>query len=96
MLLYFYNQLPNIPDVYLELALTDTPDNILADTAVIYRDYVLHVNNHGIEGVPNSFHGKMSLVLVQDKSNFWKIMEWHDINNGSDPSWGRMKHEFSS
>ena len=90
----YYFQSNDNSTVEVELTPNDEADQVNANAAHIYRNYVITTDDN-IDNFPNTFEGKFELYLIFE-NGVWKIASWKDFRSDSSDTWGRFKHEFSS
>jgi len=96
MLMNAYQQMGQHQEMHLTLMIIpDQPDRIQANSAWIFRYYILFVN-HNQSSLGTEFAGKMQLYLERESNGFWRIREWSDFRGQSEWTWGRMKNAFAA
>ena len=72
----------------------DQQDEVFITPIKLYRKYTL-IAKHDTE--VRIYAGKLELQMMQD-NGFWKILKWYDfrtVSLPSQPSWGKLKYDFS-
>jgi len=96
MLMNAYQLLGQTQAIHLTLLpMPNQPDRIQANTASMFRYYILHVN-HSQSNLGTEFSGQMQLNLERENNGFWRIREWSDFRVQSEWTWGRMKNAFAT
>lgn len=91
MLLNLHNQTDSI--VVNLSGLPDQPDEISASEARIYREYELWRYAPG-SAQPVLYKGELELQF-QKSGAYWNIHNWYDYRTFSQPTWGKMKYDYS-
>ncbi|MAT40204.1 MAG: hypothetical protein CL946_11440 [Ectothiorhodospiraceae bacterium] len=77
------------------LQLTGGFDITSSDSAIYNATYTL-IFRHGVAGTPEEVTGTMLLTLATDRSNFWSIVRWTDLPDGTEPAWSDLKGRFAN
>ncbi len=73
--------------------LESQPDEISSDQARIYRSYeLLRHPPGGTE--PVLYRGNLE-ILFKKSGGYWYISKWYDYRAYSNPTWGKLKYDFS-
>jgi|SRR5690554_3043103 len=77
----------------LDLQIIEEKEDIIqSDNAVLYRDYDLVLAR---ENTTSFFSGSFTLYIRREGDGLWRIYRWEDFRTDSDPTWGRLKYEYT-
>lgn len=69
------------------------PDDITATEAKIYRKYEL-IRYPSDKSIPQQYQGELELHFMKSGA-YWYIRKWFDYRVASNPTWGKLKYDFS-
>lgn len=91
MLLNLFSQSDSLAITLTELP--GQPDEISSSEATIYRRYEVLRYPTG-SGEPETHSGELELNFSKSEA-YWYIRDWYDYRSQDNPTWGKLKYDFS-
>lgn len=91
MLLNLHSQSDSLAVILSEIP--EQPDEISSSEANIYRRYEV-LRYFGGSGEPETYSGELELNFGKSEA-YWHIESWYDYRSEGNPTWGKLKHDFS-
>ena len=74
-----------------------TPTVVSTDIYLYESRYLLTINHSRIdENIPTVVQGQLTWRIEQLSNGLWVLVEWIDVELGSEPSWSDLKAAFST